>query len=208
MIFMIDDDDGGWWIMMIMNHDDGGGGRWWWWWMMMIDYDGWCTHWVTHWNLFIWVSDSVLNRLLFHFTLCHNDGSDFIKTNQQFHLKTFIKLHNIVTHDWKTSGVPPPKPNHFFTWHWVTNIFDFINTNYQNYIKTLRKLHNIFIKLYTLFGVLSFNITLVFRLFAKGKTFVYMSPCLQKFDNSCTSSIYFSDIDKNYYVMPGGKRIV
>ncbi len=35
--------------------------------------------------------------------------------------------------------------------------------------------------------MLSFNITSVFRLFAKGKTFVYMSPCLQKFDNSRTA---------------------
>ncbi len=46
--------------------------------------------------------------------------------------------------------------------------------------------------------MLSFHITSVFRLFAKGKTFVYIwSPCSQKFDNSRTSSIYFSGIDKN-----------
>ncbi len=47
----------------------------------------------------------------------------------------------------------------------------------------------------------------IFRLFAKGKTLVYMSPCLQKFDNSSTSSSYFSDIDKNY-VMSGRKWMV
>ncbi len=85
----------------------------------------------------------------------------------------------------------------------VTNIFDFIKTNHQNDIKTVRKLHNIFIKLDTVCGVLPFNITLVFRLFTKGKTFVYMSPCSLKFDNS---RIYFSGIDKNY-VITGGKRM-
>ncbi len=44
--------------------------------------------------------------------------------------------------------------------------------------------------------MLSFYIRSVFRLFAKGKTFVYMPPCSRKFDNSRTSSIYFSGIDK------------
>ncbi len=110
------------------------------------------------------------------------------RKNHQFHLKTFIRLHSIFTHDLKTIGVPP---------HWVTNIFDFIKTNHQFRLKTLRKLHNIYIKRGTLFGVLSFSIRSIFRLFAKGKTFVYVLPCLQKFDNSRTSSIYFSGIDKN-----------
>ncbi len=68
------------------------------------------------------------------------------------------------------------KITNLFTWHCVTNIFDFIKTNHQFYIKMLRMIHNIFIKLCTLFGVLSFNITSLFRLFAKGKTFVYKLP--------------------------------
>ncbi len=89
-----------------------------------------------------------------------------------------------------------------------TNIFDFMKINDQNHIKMLRKLHNIYINLGTLFGVLSFNITSVFRLFAKGKMFVYMSPWSQKFDNSRTSSIYFSSIDKNNYSMLGRKGMV
>ncbi len=37
---------------------------------------------------------------------------------------------------------------------------------------------------------------------------VYMSPCSQKFDKSRTSSIYFSGIDKNYYVMSSEKHMV
>ncbi len=86
---------------------------------------------------------------------------------------------------------------------WPTPGSDFIKTNHQNHIKTLRMLRNIFIKLLTVCGVLPFNITLVFRLFTKGKTFVYMSPCSLKFDNS---RIYFSGIDKNY-VITGGKRM-
>ncbi len=116
-----------------------------------------------------------------------------------------------MTHEWKTIGVPPPTKQFLHLTqggHWVTNIFDFIKSNNQNHIKMLGKLHNIFVKLCTLFVVLSFNSTLVFRLFAKGKTFVYMSPYSQKFDTSHTSSIYFSSIDKNYYVMPGGKWMV
>ncbi len=79
---------------------------------------------------------------------------------------------------------------------WHTAESDFIKTNHQFCVETLRNLHNICFKLCTLFGMLSFNITSVFRLFAKGKTFVYMSPCSKKFDNSLTSSIYFSGIDK------------
>ncbi len=69
----------------------------------------------------------------------------------------------------------------------------------------LRKLHSIFIKIGTLFDVLSFNVTFVLRLFAKGETFVNMLLCSQKFNNSQTSSIYFSGIDKNYYIMTDGR---
>ncbi len=101
-------------------------------------------------------------------------------------------------------SIPVPK-----IWQlWPTPGSDFIKTNHQNHIKTLRKLHNICMKLGTLCGVLSFYITSVFSLLVKGKTFVYLSPCLQKFDNSRTSSIYFSGIDKNYYVIPGRKCMV
>ncbi len=58
--------------------------------------------------------------------------------------------------------------------------------------------------------MLSFNITSLLRLFAKEETFVYMYMllCSQKFDNSHTSSIYISNIDKNYYVRPGRKQMV
>ncbi len=73
---------------------------------------------------------------------------------------------------------------------------DFIKTIHQFHIETIIQHHNICIKLGSVCGVLSFNIS-IFRLFAKEKTF----------DNSHTSSIYFSDIDKNY-VMPGRKRMV
>ncbi len=91
---------------------------------------------------------------------------------------------------------------------WLTPGSDFVKTNHQFRVKTLRKLHNICIKLDTLYGVLTFSITAIFRLFGKGKTFVYMSPYLQKFDNSRTSNIYFSSIDKNYYVIPGTKCMI
>ncbi len=104
---------------------------------------------ITHFTMKLWEHCAVRTQDITH--QLANDGSDFIKTNHQFHVKTIIKLHNI-------------------------------------FIK---------LKLGTLCGVLSFYISSVFRLFAKGKTFVYMSPCSQKFDNSRTSSIYFSGIDKN-----------
>ncbi len=68
-----------------------------------------------------------------------------------------------------------------FTWPGsvigYTNIFDFIKTNHQYHIETLKKLPNIFIKLDTLCGVLSYNLSVhSLKLFANGATFVYMTP--------------------------------
>ncbi len=96
-----------------------------------------------------------------------------------------------------------------YTWPWVTvytHIFDFIKTNHQFHLKMLRKLHSIFIKIGTLLcGMLSFNITSVFRLFSWGETFVYMHGMLRKSDNSHNIQLLFNALIKLLYIIPGRK---
>ncbi len=101
-------------------------------------------------------------------------------------------------------SIPVPKIGHL----WPTPGSDFVKTNHQNHIKMLIKLPNIFIKLCTMFGVLSFNIKSVFRLFAKGKTFVYMSPCSQKFETLTHPASTSVALKNTLYIMPGRKRMV